>query len=90
MVSLKPAPGLWRPAEPSPGARGAPHLELGGAALAAHSVAAGAEGRVDLALTAQHAEHGLLQLAQLLLEGPRLLAAEALAAAAVHAALGGL
>lgn len=65
-------------------------LQLGGAALTAHSVAAGTEGGVDLLLTAHHAQHGLLQLAQLLLQRPGLLAAEALAAAAVHAALGGL
>lgn len=67
-----------------------PHLQLGGAALAAHGVAARAEGRVDLLLTAHHAQHGLLQLAQFLLECPGLLAAEALTAGAVHAALRGL
>lgn len=64
-----------------------PHLELGGAALAAHSVATGAEGRVDLALAAEHAQHGLLEFTQLLLEGAGLLAAEALTAAAAGAAL---
>lgn len=74
-------------AAPSPGARRPPHLELGGAALTAHGVAAGAEGRVDLTLTAEHAQHGLLEFAQLLLEGAGLLAAEALAAATAGAAL---
>ena len=67
-----------------------PHLELGGTALAAHGVAAGAEGRVDLALAAEHAQHGLLELAQLLLEGAGLLAAEALTAAAAGTAFRGL
>lgn len=66
------------------------YLQLGRAALAAHSVAAGAEGGVDLLLAAQHAEHGFLQLAQLLLQHSALLAAEALAAAAAHATVGGL
>lgn len=65
-------------------------LQLGRAALAAHGVAARAEGGVDLLLTAHHAQHGFLQLAQLLLQGPGLLAAQALAASAVHAAPGGL
>lgn len=46
------------------------HLELCGAVLAAHGVAAGAEGGVDLLLTAQHAQEGLAQLLQLLLEQP--------------------
>lgn len=68
----------------------ATYLQLGCAALAAHSVATGAEGGVDLFLAAQHAEHGFLQLAQLLLQRSALLAAEALAAAAAHAAVGGL
>lgn len=67
-----------------------PHLQLGGAAFTAHGVATGAEGRVDLLLTAHHAQHGLLQLAQLLLQRPGLLAAEALTAGAVQAALRGL
>lgn len=81
----------WRESEAAGEAgRRPPHLELGGAALTAHGVAAGAEGRVDLLLAAQHAQHGLLQLAQLLLQHPGLLAAEALAAAAVHAAVRGL
>lgn len=65
-------------------------LELGGTAFTAHSVAAGTEGRVDLLFAAHHAEHGFLQLAQLLLEGSGLLAAEALAAAAVQPILRGL
>lgn len=60
-------------------------LQLHGTALTAHSVATGTEGRVDLPLTAQHAEHGLLQLTQLLLEHSGLLAAEAFTATAVHA-----
>lgn len=63
----------------------APYLQLHGTALTAHSVATGTEGRVDLPLTAQHAEHGLLQLTQLLLEHSGLLAAEAFTATAVHA-----
>lgn len=50
-------------------------------------MATGAEGRVDLTLTAEHAQHGLLEFAQLLLEGAGLLAAEALAAATAGAAL---
>lgn len=65
-------------------------LELSGTALAAHSVATRTEGRVDLQLAAHHAQHGFLQLAQLLLEHPGLLAAEALTATAIQAALGGL
>lgn len=67
-----------------------PYLQLGCTALAAHSVAAGAEGRVDLLLAARHTQHGFLQLAQLFLQHPSLLAAEALTAAAAHAAVGGL
>lgn len=50
-------------------------------------MATGAEGRVDLALAAEHAQHGLLEFTQLLLEGTGLLAAEALTAAAAGAAL---
>lgn len=69
---------------------GETYLQLGCTALAAHSVATGAEGGVDLLLAAYHAQHGLLQLAQLLLEHSGLLAAEALTAAAAHAAVGGL
>lgn len=65
-------------------------LQLGRTALTAHSVAARAEGGVDLLLAAHHAQHGFLQLAQLLLQGPGLLAAEALTASAVHAAPRGL
>lgn len=62
-------------------------LQLGCTALAAHSVATGAEGGVDLLLAARHTQHGFLQLAQLLLQHPGLLAAEALTAAAAHAAV---
>lgn len=50
----------------------------------------GTEGRVDLLLTTHHAEHGLLQLLQLLLQGFALLTAQALTACAVQIALGGL
>lgn len=67
-----------------------PYLKLGSTALTAHGVATGAEGRVDLLLTAHHAQHGFLQLAKLLLQHSGLLAAEALTAAAAHAAVRGL
>lgn len=67
-----------------------PYLQLGCTALTAHSMATGAKGRVDLLLAAHHAQHGFLQFAQLLLQHSGLLAAEALAAAAAHAAVRGL
>ena len=54
-----------------------PHLELTGAALAAHHVAAGAEGGVHLLLAAQHAQQRFAQLPQPLLQRPALLAAAA-------------
>lgn len=53
------------------------HLELICAGLAAHHVAAGAERSVYLLLAAQHAQQGLSELLQSLLQGPALLAATA-------------
>lgn len=53
------------------------HLQLACAALAAHHVTAGAERGVDLLLAAQHAQQGLSELLQPLLQGPALLAAAA-------------
>lgn len=53
------------------------HLKLSGAGLAAHHVAAGAEGGVDLLLAAQHAQQRLPELLQPLLQRPALLAAAA-------------
>lgn len=53
------------------------HLELIGAGLAAHHVAAGAERGIYLLLAAQHAQQSLPELLQPLLQGPALLAAAA-------------
>lgn len=62
------------------------HLQLVGAALAAHHVAAGAEGGVDLLLAAHHAQQRLAQLLQPLLQCPALLAASAVQAVVLLAA----
>jgi len=55
----------------------ASHLQLISAGLAAHHVAAGAEGGVDLLLAAEHAEQRLPELLQPLLQGSAQLAAAA-------------